>query len=1588
MSNAYKGLTIEIGANTVKLQQALKSVNSAADEAQKHLRRLEKAANLDPSNLQAVRLQFGELRDQASAVSTRVRMLDQALAKLDAEGIGKIANQTQDAAYKAEKAREAYAGICAEIKRYKNALATAHVEGFDVNKGSTDPFKGLEADAAKVVAKMREIGATEQEIAHYADNLVPKFHELAAANKKAADVREYKELKARIAEAGAEAASLARRFVELKAAHPAQTLTEEFKRAEAELRDLDAAAERTRQRMAMLDDALRIDPQSVEAITLKLRTMVSDLEAAKKRASALSDELDMLKASGADKVAASVKDLDLKLEAAKSEAVRLRQRLDELKSADGFDKSSMEAQELIAKIKQAETAVQRFSNAARYMDVSAAVSKANAEIKGLEAGVSGATDRFRKLAAVMQNMGWSMTATVSAAMSMFARYAVSSAEEVDAAYRNMRKTVQGTEEQFESLRKAAIDYSRTHVTSADEILQIEALGGQLGVATSNLREFATVVSNLSIATDLDADTAAQQLGQLSGILNDMSQNDFAKYGDALTRLGNNNATLESKISDVMLRISSMGTITGFTTPQLLAWSTAIAATGQGAESAGTAISKTMSNIEGAVGAGGDKLQAFADVAGVSAAEFADAWKKDPSTAMKMFVEGLKGIEESGGSADATLTKLKITSVRQKQAILGLMQTIDGLNANLQMSQDAWDGVGDEWGDAGDAAREAERKAEGFSGAIQLLRNNFQAFGVEVGSSLEPAMKVIADAVAGLTKAFADSSPVFKGAVNVLIGLLAAVGPALVMTAALGNGWRYVTEAFGNSKAFNAAAAGINLVTQAAKGSKKAAIEAALASEGFAKALTSAKFVLIATLIARIAQQLVSYVDGMESGRKATEGMSSALEGIKSGAGSMSATYEDSAEKVISAANKARDAQAELSDSISDSFSEYQGNKTLLDDYVSTIKELAGQCDGSAESQRKLKIAVDGYNQITGDTVKVTDMATGTLSKETTEIVKNSDAWEENAKKQALQQAYADVLKQQQTNKAALVATDAKLAKQEKGLGLYVGDFAVVANKAGVETHDLENAKKQLEEQDESNAEMLGYLREQLDEYDQSAQASVSTTEGAANAASDYAAKLGLTSDEFAKLTSDVTDLVDGNSGMADLFAATGLSIDGFAYALEACGVKASDLATAIDNMKSKVQNAFDRIKEEGAVTAEQMIANLENNINVTAEWSSNLQQLYARAGEGAGRSLVDSIAAKGPEYASTVAALLGSDDAVWAELVAKWEQAGHTSVESAAAGMNASAPVLRDAANGAKQQITDGMTTTPQDGIDGMSGLIEGVDYSLDSAASRASGSGSELGSNWAGGVSSGQGEAASAGNGLAIATSDQIQNAKDTAWHIGAATGSNFAVGVWSKMGEAHNAGSDVSWQAIEGFSAYGDYAWQWGAHMGSNFASGIWSKQGEVAAAAQALANAAAAYIEHSVADKGPLHNGGKGEAPWGAHMVQNYVKGVRSQIPALNAAMREVAAQAQEQLQRGGGDFTLAAGGRVRMNAPVVNVTVQQEQGDRYAKTIATAVAGAASNNDATKAASMVIGALPGIIAKNTPVMGENEFSRQVRKAVKYA
>ena len=1268
MAEAYRGLTIRLGADASDLVKSLRYTSSAISDTQRQLRSLQKAAKIDPDGMRALGLQADVTADKALGLTKKVRTLNEVIKKAEAsDDFRKIGGDLDYASTKAADAKARYAQLCEEIKRLKNEYAK--LAGYN-DLDNDDPFKGVEG-VRDTIAVMERLASESEEAAKRFDELSAKYKELANLHGIAQKEKELAEFavevrnaKVDMAAASAEASQFYRELAKLSL-NPKVASTSEFIELSGRIKRCTQAVDELKAETRELDKALDIDPSNMDAARLKMAAMTEQVNLNIQKMKDLRLQIAKLEDAGADKVASDFVDLRTEIVRTEDQAAKLaaeflnaKAALDKLeKSSDGKTEAELrqareEASRLEAELAQCKERLDQLGSAQLYSKLKADLNGVSSSTYRLVQDMTQAEGRTRAFSGAMQQLGWSAYSTLTPAITIFAHQAIASAEEVDASYRNMRKTVQGTEEQFEALKQAAIDYSRTHFTSADQLLEIEALGGQLGVAVEDLEEFATVVSNLEIATDLDAETAATQLGQLRGITK-MTADEFDSYGDALVRLGNNNAIMESKISDVMLRISSMGTIVGMTVPELLAWSTAVASTGQGAESAGTAISNTMSDIETAVSSGGDKLQAFAEIAQMSAEEFARAWDEDPSSAMKAFIEGLNAIEDAGGSADAALGELGINGVRQKQAILGLMQTIEGLNDNLEMSNDAWNGVSDKWGAAGDAAREAERKAEGFSGSIQLLRNNAQAFATELGESLAPAIDTVADGIAALTQWYSDLPEAGKQAINVMLLFGAALGPVTVGANAFVNAYTQIKDVLaGRGSAWRTTQRDISLVAttleklglvapgaagetrKLAQDVKKSGTAAKVASAGFGILKGALGVIGTGVLIAGL-DQLVAYLE--ESAEKAalfenaTEGLRESVDAvdgsIRDAADSINGMSTDVATKSFTELREEIDETiakgSELADSIEDAFGEVNGNSYALSNYIGTIEELTNKYDengnkatlNSAE-QAKLKAALDAVNGIMDTTYEVTDGLNGVISVSTEELKRNAEAWEDNARSQAAYEKMVDLQKQQ--------------------LDLETQRYSAITN--------LEEAERALREAEAVYAEdpsagNAALVTDMTNRYNAAADA-LSDVDDQLNAVTDATDRLQsvVESSELEKMAQGMADALKG------IAEGSGGSFDAAASEIESLSEVLVGLSVSQDELTSKAPGDLQRLVDAYSQGSDELVAALGEmgiGFDDAAAQSLVASDAIRESIEGMGEGVAETVEAMGTNTADLASKLHG-----------------------------------------------------------------------------------------------------------------------------------------------------------------------------------------------------------------------------------------------------------------------------------------------------------------------------------------------------------
>lgn len=263
----------------------------------------------------------------------------------------------------------------------------------------------------------------------------------------------------------------------------------------------------------------------------------------------------------------------------------------------------------------------------------------------------------------------------TAAVVGFSKTAVDEATSFESAFTGVKKTVDATAGEYDQLSSWIMEASTRMASSKEEIAGTMEIAGQLGIrGVDGLEKFTETMIMLGDTTNLNAEEAAGALARFGNIAG-VGASDMDRIGSTIVDLGNHFATTEQDIVGMATRLASAGTIAGLSATDILALSTAMSSVGINAEAGGTAMSTILTKIGRSVDEGVDpankKLQLFASTAGMSAQEFADAWKSNPTVALQGFIKGLDGVIDEGGNVTAILDDLGIKGIRETNTIKSL-----------------------------------------------------------------------------------------------------------------------------------------------------------------------------------------------------------------------------------------------------------------------------------------------------------------------------------------------------------------------------------------------------------------------------------------------------------------------------------------------------------------------------------------------------------------------------------------------------------------------------------------------------------------------------------------------------------------------------------------------------------------------------------------------------------------------------------------------------------------------------------------------------------------------------------------------------
>ncbi len=453
----------------------------------------------------------------------------------------------------------------------------------------------------------------------------------------------------------------------------------------------------------------------------------------------------------------------------------------------------------------------------------------------------------------MTKAGKSLTTHVTAPITALGTAAVKASIDYEYAFADVRKTVDATEDEYNALSDSVKKMSTEVAASAEEIAEVMSIAGQLGIENEHLAEFTRTMIDLGNSTNLVAADAASEAARFANIMG-MSQGQFQNLGSALVDLGNNYATTESEILAMSMRLAGAGKQVGLSEAQILGFATALSSVGIEAQMGGSAFSKALVKMEVASATGGDALEDFAKVSGMTAKQFKALWDSDPAAAFQSFIVGLSKMDEEGESAIATLEEIGIKEVRLRDTLLRSTNATELFSRAQETANRAWR-------ENAALTNEANKRYATTKSRLTNLKNTALMFARQIGDDLNPTIQQIIDKANALLQKFLSLDKTQRESIVKWAAFAAAVGPVVLVLGKVVGAVGTVTGALG--KAFTAIGKFSASVSMAGGG-----------IGGLVKVLASSKVAMVALAAALVygAVKLVDVASGAKAAREALEGM--------------------------------------------------------------------------------------------------------------------------------------------------------------------------------------------------------------------------------------------------------------------------------------------------------------------------------------------------------------------------------------------------------------------------------------------------------------------------------------------------------------------------------------------------------------------------------------------------------------------------------------------------------------------------------------------------------------------------------------------
>lgn len=322
--------------------------------------------------------------------------------------------------------------------------------------------------------------------------------------------------------------------------------------------------------------------------------------------------------------------------------------------------------------------------------------------------------------------------------------AMSLSSEFEQAMANLKSTSEMTGDQFEQLKKQALDYGGTSQFTASQVVESQTLLSQAGYKTNEVLAATPGILNLAAASGTDLATS---VGITSSALQGfgLHAEDSAKVADLLAK----------SAIDTNLSMTDLGTALQYVAPVAgamgISMEEAVAAIGELSQAGmtGQMAGEQLQNILLALTSPTEEAAQYMEQLGLS---FTESSGK------------LKPLGEIIGELEASFQGLNQAQQAEAASAIVGEQAKEGFISLIRTGRDTLDGYTTSLQNAGGTAQEvADVQMDTLNGAILQLQSALEAAGITIGDNFAGSLKAIVEWLTELVVGFTNLDPSLQAA---------------------------------------------------------------------------------------------------------------------------------------------------------------------------------------------------------------------------------------------------------------------------------------------------------------------------------------------------------------------------------------------------------------------------------------------------------------------------------------------------------------------------------------------------------------------------------------------------------------------------------------------------------------------------------------------------------------------------------------------------------------------------------------------------------------------------------------------------------